>query len=144
MQGCDSSNGASVLDANTTKDPRPDASADSTSPVDSAARDDIIDSLWTLDVSEQAPPDAGPAPIVPCGLDAAIDSASIDSDADLDASTCALPASKCIGESWLVSYMSGTCVDGTCEFFRVYHDCRADSAGSFCMGGHCTSGGIAK
>jgi hypothetical protein len=69
-------------------------------------------------------PDAPAAPVVACGADAG------------DGGACPLPPSKCLDGRWLESYVNGTCVDGTCQWWRIYHDCQAEG-GSFCSVDRC-------
>jgi hypothetical protein len=68
------------------------------------------------------PLDAGPQPIVPCGLGAA--------GGILDGAICAPPPSHCVDENTLAYYTDGQCVDARCrwkvEFLMCPTGCFSD------------------
>jgi hypothetical protein len=118
MEGCGSSVAQAVTDAGATD-------SGLATQVDTlvALRDGEVDTSWTLDTMSDPPPDGATDPVVSCGADAA--SEVLDADGAVD--ICPLPPSRCLDRSWLLSYVSGVCVDGKCTYVHVFHDCSPDS-----------------
>lgn len=74
--------------------------------------------------------DAGPAPVVACGGDAAVRDGAVE---------CAPPPPQCVDGppyNWLVYYTNGRCVRGRCEWERKFMDC-ADTDKMRCVSGAC-------
>ena len=90
---------------------------------DAAARDA---ELIIVDSAPLPPPsvDAGPPPVVACGLDAGM---------------CELPPSQCLDSNYLYYYDTATCEAGTCAFtaksLYCTHGCVTDQSQGYCQSG---------